>query len=84
MPLRLEQVDENHPSVVALLQGPLVLMAISEAQPAFDRSALLRAQPVGNGTADWKATSADGSNVVMRPFMNIDKENYSTYVSLKT
>jgi hypothetical protein len=84
MPLRLEQVDANHPGVVALMQGPLVLMPIADAQPAFDRNALMQAQPVGNATCDWKATSADGSSVTMRPFMNIDKESYSTYVLLKT
>jgi hypothetical protein len=34
--------------------------------------------------ADWVASSAAGSSVIMRPFMNIDKESYSTYVSLKS
>lgn len=84
MPLRLEEVDASHPSVVALVQGPLVLMPIADAQPAFGRDALMQAQPVGNATGDWKATSADGSSVTMRPFMKIEKESYSTYVLLKT
>jgi uncharacterized protein len=84
MPLRLEQVDANHPSLAALVQGPLVLMAIADSQPAFDRNSLLRAKAVGNAAGDWQATSADGSSVIMRPFMSIDKESYSTYVLLKT
>jgi hypothetical protein len=32
---------------------------------------------------DWLANSVDGNSVTMRPFMNIDKESYSTYVLLK-
>ena len=84
MPLRLEQVDANHPNIVALMQGPLVLMAITESQPTFDRNALLQAKPVNNAGGDWTANSADGSRITMRPFMTIDKESYSTYVLLKS
>jgi DUF1680 family protein len=79
MPLRLEPVDANHPEMVALLQGPLVLFAVAESQPTFDRNALLQAKPTKNATGDWLASSIDGRTVSMRPFMNIDKESYSTY-----
>ena len=84
MPLRLETVDANHPEMVALLQGPLVLFAVAESQPSFDRKALLQAKSTKNATGDWLASSSNGSTVSMRPFMNIDKESYSTYVLLKT
>ena len=84
MPLRLEAVDPNHPNIVALMQGPLVLMAIAPSQPTFERNALLQAKPANNGAGDWTASTADGSNVTMRPFMSIDKETYSTYVLLKS
>ena len=84
MPLRLEQVDANHPNSVALMQGPLVLMAVAESQPTFDRDALLQAKPVNNASGDWTANSTDGSRVTVRPFMSIDKESYSTYVMLKS
>ncbi len=84
MPLRLEQVDANHPNQVALLQGPLVLFAVADSQPSFDRSALLRAKPTNNSNGDWLASSIGGNSVTMRPFMNIDKESYSTYVLLKS
>jgi uncharacterized protein len=84
MPTRLETVDENHPNLVALLQGPLMLFAIADSQPSFDRNALLQAKLANNATGDWIATAADGSSVTMRPFMNIDKESYSTYVLLKS
>ena len=84
MTLRVEEVDANHPDLVALMHGPLVLMAIADAQPSFDRNALLQATPSRDSKGDWKATSADGSSVTMRPFMNIDKESYSTYVRAKS
>jgi DUF1680 family protein len=84
MPLRLEPVDANHPNMVALVQGPLVLFAVAESQPSFDRNALLQAKATNNSMGDWLAHSADGSSVTMRPFMNIDKESYSTYVLLKS
>jgi hypothetical protein len=69
---------------VALMRGPLVLFAVSDSQPSFDQRALLQAKPANNAAGDWLATSAGGSTVTMRPFMNIDKENYSTYVLLKS
>jgi uncharacterized protein len=83
MPLRVETVDANHPNLVALLRGPLVLFAVAESQPSFDKSALLQAKATNNDKGDWQAVAADGSSVTMRPFMNIDKEGYSTYVVLK-
>jgi len=83
MPLRLEPVDANHPKLVALLRGPLVLFAVADSQPSFDKNSLLQAKATNNATGDWIAQSADGSSVSMRPFMNIDKESYSTYVLLK-
>ena len=82
MPLRLEEVDANHPKLVALVQGPLVLMAIADSQPTFDAQALLRAKPVNNARGDWTASSVSGGEVIMRPFMTIDKESYSTYVQI--
>jgi uncharacterized protein len=83
MPLRLEAVDANHPNLVALVQGPLVLMAIADSQPTFDPQALLRAKPANNDRGDWTVISASGGAVTMRPFMKIDKESYSTYVQIR-
>jgi hypothetical protein len=84
MPLRLEPVDANHPNLVALVQGPLVLFAVADSQPTFDKNGLLQAKAVSNSAGDWVARAADGSSVTMRPFMSIDKESYSTYVLLKS
>ena len=84
MQLRLEPVDVNHPNLVALLQGPVVLMAVAETQPTFDAQSLLRAKTQNNAAGDWSAASMDGGQVTMRPFMSIDKESYSTYVRIKS
>jgi DUF1680 family protein len=84
MPLRLEPVDASHPNLAALVRGPLVLLAVADSQPSFERNALLQAGPVNTATGDWVANSVEGSRVTMRPFMNIDKESYSTYMLLKS
>ena len=84
MPLRIEAVDANHPNIVALKQGPLVLMAVADSQPGFEKSSLLQAKPLNNDLGDWLAVSTDGRQVTMRPFMTIDKQSYSTYVLVKS
>jgi len=83
MPLRVEQVDANHPQYVALMRGPLVLFAVAESQPGFTKAELLRASLANNATGDSVATSADGKSISMRPYMSIKDESYSTYVLLK-
>ncbi len=83
MPLRVEQVDANHPKYVALVRGPLVLFAVADSQPGFTKAELLRASLANNATGDSVATSADGKSVSMRPYMSIKDESYSTYVLLK-
>ena len=84
MPLRLETVDANHPNLVALLSGPVVLFAVADSQPTVERNALLQARPTNNAKGDWLANAADGSGITLRPFMKIDKESYSTYMLLKS
>jgi uncharacterized protein len=84
MPLRLEPVDANHPQLVALMRGPLVLFAVADSQPAFEKAELLRAQATNNAAGDSIATSTEGKPVSMRPFMSINEESYSTYVRLKS
>jgi len=84
MSLRLETVDANHPDLVAVVYGPVVLFAVADSQPSFGRNGLLQAKATNNANGDWLAKSTDGSEITMRPFMNIDKENYSTYVLLKS
>ena len=84
MPLRLDAVDDQHPTLVALSRGPVVLCAIGDARPTFEKADLLRAQESGEKNGDSVARAADGAGVVMRPFMRIGDDSYNTYVSLKT
>ena len=77
-------MDANHPKLVALMRGPLVLFAVADSQPSFDSAELLRAKLANNAAGDSIAQSADGKPVSMRPYMSIDKESYSTYVLLKS
>jgi DUF1680 family protein len=84
MPLRLEPVDANHPELVALMRGPLVLFAVADSQPSFDKAELLRAKATNNEQGDSTAVAADGKTISMRPFSTINQESYSTYVLLKS
>ena len=83
MPLRVEAVDVQHSNQVALLRGPLVLFAVQGSQPAFEKADLMRARATSSA-GDWAATAADGPDLVMRPFMNIQEEPYITYVKVKS
>jgi DUF1680 family protein len=77
--LRLEPIDSTHPQTVALLFGPLVLFAITGAQPALTQAALLAAKRTGQQT--WEVQTGSGS-VKMVPFTAIAEEPYSTYFSV--
>jgi hypothetical protein len=59
-----------------------VLFAVADAQPQFEKAALLRAKPAG-ASGDCAATAVDGKEIVMRPFMAIKEERYSTYLQVK-
>ena len=83
MPLRVEAVDVQHSNQVALLRGPLVRFAVQGSQPAFEKADLMRARATSSA-GDWAATAADGTDVVMRPFMNIQEEPCITYVKVKS
>lgn len=83
---RLEAIDAQHPDTMALVNGPLVLMAIKRAadDPAarmWKRAELLAAAPAStpeSGNAhDWTAA---GGALTLRPFMDIHDEGYTTYL----
>src|SRR5258708_22495029 len=75
MPLRLEKVDGNHPNLVALMRGPLVLFAVADSQPSFDRAELLRAQLTSNSAGDSLATSSAAQQISILPFIPTKNEN---------
>jgi DUF1680 family protein len=77
MKMRFEPIDSNHPNIAALLYGPLVLFGIQANGKTITRAQLLAATQVDPTT--WKAESASGP-VVLRPFISITDEPYSTYL----
>jgi DUF1680 family protein len=81
--MRLETIDAQHTDTVALLQGPLVLMAVKEAQgaplPKVTREQLLAAKRVSE--RQWQVTSANGP-VTMLPFTWLGSRPYTTYLKV--
>lgn len=64
-PKRLAPVDAQHPNIVALLEGPLVLMATGDIPTPIGRASLLNAPP---------------QKLTLKPFAHIQDEPYSAYL----
>ena len=79
--LRLEQIDTRHPQTVALLSGPLVLFAMTDAAPAVTGKELLAARKID--AQRWQVAGPSGS-VDLLPFTAIGDEPYTTYVTLRS
>lgn len=85
LPLRmqLETIDAQHADMVALLRGPLVLMAAKEKQEAslakLTRAQLLAARRVSK--QQWQAESVHGA-VTLLPFTWLGSRPYTTYVQV--
>jgi hypothetical protein len=77
MKARLEAIDSQHADTVALLVGPVVLFAISDAEPKVTRERLLAAKKTGEQS--WEVETESGT-MKMLPFTEIGEERYSTYV----
>jgi len=68
-------VDAQHPDTVALVSGPLALMALRGASLRLARPALLAAEPESPGSRTFIA-----GDLKLRPFPDIRDEPYSTYL----
>jgi DUF1680 family protein len=81
--MRLEPIDAQHADTVALLRGPLVLMAAKENQsaplPTLTRQQLLAASRVSG--RQWQAISTNGP-VTMLPFTWLGSRPYTTYINV--
>jgi DUF1680 family protein len=81
--VRLEAIDPRHTDTVALVRGPLVLMAVKIRQgdpvPSVTREQLLAAKRISE--RQWQVTSSNGP-VTMLPFTSIGELPYTTYVKL--
>lgn len=77
--MRLEAIDAEHPEIVALMQGPLVLFARTESQPMLTREQVLGARR--NAGAEW-VIDTDQGPLSMVPFTEIGDAAYTTYLRL--
>lgn len=81
--MRLETIDAQHTDTVALLRGPLVLMAVKQEQegpvPKVTREQLLAARR--RSERQWQVSSTNGP-VTMLPFTSVGDLPYTTYVKL--
>jgi uncharacterized protein len=81
--MRLESIDPQQTGTVALLRGPLVLMAVKQQQeapaPQLTRQQLLAATRVSE--RQWQANSAHGP-ITLLPFTSLGGLPYTTYVKV--
>ncbi len=78
MPLRLVPLDESHPNLVALMHGPVALLAILPAPNRITRAQLLEANQTAPVTNDHIVTT-DSGDIDFVPFTSITDEHYRLY-----
>jgi len=78
IPLTLQQVDPQHPNLVALQHGSVALFAISPQATPLTRTSLLSARQLSSGSLDWEAAT-DAGKLAFRPFQAIGEEQYRLY-----
>jgi uncharacterized protein len=81
---RLVPVDAQHPKVVALSNGPLVLMALRKGNAALGpvtQAQLLSAQQTGPHMHEWTAGSGETA-LLLKPFLDIHDEPYTAYLKV--
>jgi len=87
---RLEAVDAEHPDVMALATGPLVLMALRSngtnggfdaTQQHVTRTLLLAARQTASQGHEWTVGSG-AETLRMKPFLDIADEPYTTYLKV--
>jgi DUF1680 family protein len=78
MRLRLEAIDDQNPNIVALVHGPIALLAVGEIPAKLTRAKLLEATAVSPASEDWFLVS-DDHRLTLRPFAAIGDEVYRLY-----
>lgn len=80
---RLEAIDRDHPNTAAVMQGPLVLMALlapgAKAPPRPTREQALAARKTTD--AEW-AIETESGPVKLMPFTELGDAPYATYMDL--
>jgi uncharacterized protein len=78
MPLRLQAVDAQNPSMVALVRGPVALFGVGNLPAKFTRAQLLAAAAASQSSGDW-LVQGDAGKMTFRPFAAIGDEAYRLY-----
>lgn len=78
---RLEPVDPQHPNQVALVRGPLVLMALTTSPVHLEKTALLAARQSASGSHTW-SVNTNSKPVLLKAFPDIGDEQYTTYMTV--
>lgn len=83
MQMKLDPIDPRHPDTVALMRGPLVLMALKHKQnapqPNVTREQLLAASRVSE--RQWQVSLAGGPMMLL-PFTSLGERPYTTYLKV--
>jgi uncharacterized protein len=81
--MRIEAIDSNHADTVALLSGPIALMAVKDRQdspvPQVTREQLLSAKRLSE--RQWQVNSANGP-IKMLPFTSVGMLPYTLYMKV--
>jgi DUF1680 family protein len=77
-----EAVDEQHPNIVAVMRGPLMLVALdSPAKLAQDTLSAGSIKPVPSAPQTFE-TAAPPSTTRLAPFYTVADQGYSTYLEV--
>jgi hypothetical protein len=68
--LRFEAVDEKHPNLLAVMQGPLALFAVGDRLLTPRREDLKAVRQTAPGSAEWRMSTTDGDQE-FRPYFAI-------------
>ena len=80
--LRLEPIDEQHPNTVALMWGPLMLVALDSPLEISRQSISASTgglKPAGQAPLGFELARAPGTQRFV-PFYRVQDETYTTYV----
>jgi len=76
--VRVAAVDDKHPNLLALMQGPLALFAVGDRFLPLTRGELLSARQSAPGSPEWSLRTADGTQL-FKPYFSIGKESTRLY-----
>jgi len=79
---RAEAIDDLHPSVVAVMRGPLMLVALDPPEGLEKRRLSIEEgfSALGQRAAAWTRNEG-GQEIVLVPFYKVQNERYTTYLT---